>query len=90
MPYTTPAPTILSVELIDGRLEVVKRVEALTPQYGQSVIATPKVWKEVYGAKICPVGKSRPLGDVRLEIILLKTIPATYKSAQPESWVFEE
>jgi len=79
--YSTP--TILSFELVDGRLEVVKRV--FEPMYrpGIQIRIGAKVWKEVYGAE-------RNSWGVACSIVLLKTIPAIYHPSQPESWEFEE
>jgi hypothetical protein len=39
----------------------------------------PKVWKEVYASNYSVY-----------PIVLLKTIPATYHPAQPESWSFKK
>ena len=86
--------TTLSVELIDGRLEVVKKQNIIECYLSHSHYPNPpipKIWKEVYEASVTGVGGMFRGGpNDALEIILLKTIPAKYKPAQPESWSFEE
>ena len=88
-----PAPTILSCELVDGRIEVVKRLNQLPPHLANGATnMPPKIWKEVYGAReymlgSCMEGQASVSG---IEIVLIKTIPAKYVPAQPESWSLEE
>ena len=72
-------PRIISAELIDGRIEIVKRAETLYT-YDTYPLQQhfPKIWKEIYAA------------HQRGEIILEAVINATYIPSQPEGWIFNE
>lgn len=76
-------PTILSVELVNGQLEVVKREN--NPLMGHSILPPVKILKDVYG-----ISSYWEENLQYHELKLLKTIPAKYVPAQPESWEWEE
>jgi hypothetical protein len=72
------SPTILSASLNDGKIQIVKRAEAMFPYFTSypSQTPPPKIWRETYAV----------IGD---KILLTKIQDATFHPQVPEWYSWE-
>jgi len=78
--YTIPAPTIVSINLIDGKLEIISRRRSIgvTLEYPPRP-QSDEIWKDIYESI-----------DGKIELV--KTIQGTHIPAEiiPEQFKFED